>query len=401
MITTLDITQLKKIVTSLKKCLTQKREKGTTPIEDKTITIEVRDGKTTFSTKGGLLQVSGEMPSVKSQDLREGKITLGFLNLYELLKGLRFTKKEQAAIKIEKIPHAIVKFSTPKNDFKLTECLIKHEELPEQTENMVSIPTENIATAIKKTVQFCSKDVSRQILNGLYLNAGEEEIIFCGTDGHILSEYSISTGSPTQGAYNIDVKTAKAIEDLLSAMPSPQMQICKEKKGIIITIKTDKWQITTITNHLEYPPYREAIPSEVEKEFTINQPELLKILEGIETQQKITKEMRIRGKAQSIRIQTGTNAMAIENTQTNNTPADLIPISYSIVNASKIRDRKEELYTSQLKNLVKQLPPEDIVIRIPSKKNHAITLMNQVKPGYPEQTILIMPIIRKEASEWT
>ncbi|MBA7703693.1 Beta sliding clamp [subsurface metagenome] len=219
--------------------------------------------------------------SVPAQVKKEGAITIPAKRLSDIIREL---------------PEGPVEMETEDSQMKISSSGIffkvlglPAEEFPTlskvESENQFSLDSQLLRGMVQKTIFANSRDETRYILNGSYLEMEEDRIIMTATDGHRLATIShrIEKGPKKKIGAIIPTKALNELNRLLEepkkveatigenqisfSLDLPARASQKQAGGIILSSKLIEGQ---------FPDYKQLIPKKSAKRLSINREKLLK-----------------------------------------------------------------------------------------------------------------------------
>lgn len=172
-------------------------------------------------------------------------------------------------------------------------------ELPDITElgQKINLPISALMAGLKGSLFATSADESKQVLTGVHLIIKSGTLEFAATDGHRLSVVETSAQDEEENEYETDesdeefkvtvpAKALRELEKMIAMQPEAKSITLHGDEGqIIFTLgsnESDKAQILTCRSlDAQYPNYRQLIPTQFEKQVTVDRKELITSLERI------------------------------------------------------------------------------------------------------------------------
>ena len=247
------------------------------------ILVEAKEGKLKLSATD--LEI-GIKCSVSAQVKKEGAITLPAKRFSDMVREL---------------PEGTMKMETEDNQVKISSSGILFkvlglpaEEFPSlaevESENKFSLDSQLLRGMIQKTIFANSRDETRYILNGSYLEVEKDRIVMTATDGHRLATIShriekglkkkIGAIIPTKALNELNrlLEEPKMVEttigenqitvslDLPAAASASSAGGSAQAGGIILSSKLIEGQ---------FPDYKQLIPKKSVKKLSLNRAKLL------------------------------------------------------------------------------------------------------------------------------
>jgi len=208
--------------------------------------------------------------SVPAQVKKEGAITISAKRFSDIVREL---------------PEGPVEMETEDSQMKISSSGIffkvhglPAEEFPTlpkvESENRFSLDSQLLRGMVQKTIFANSRDETRYILNGSYLEMEKDRIIMTATDGHRLATVSHKIEKGPKKKIGAIIPT-KALNELNRLLEEPKKvetiigenQISFSLNGIILSSKLIEGQ---------FPDYKQLIPKKSAKRLSINREKLLK-----------------------------------------------------------------------------------------------------------------------------
>lgn len=208
--------------------------------------------------------------SVPAQVKKEGAITISAKRFSDIVREL---------------PEGPVEMETEDSQMKISSSGIffkvlglPAEEFPTlpkvESENRFSLDSQLLRGMVQKTIFANSRDETRYILNGSYLEMEKDRIIMTATDGHRLATVSHKIEKGPKKKIGAIIPT-KALNELNRLLEEPKKveatigenQVSFSLDGIILSSKLIEGQ---------FPEYRQLIPKKSVRKLSINREKLLK-----------------------------------------------------------------------------------------------------------------------------
>ncbi len=163
------------------------------------------------------------------------------------------------------------------------------EEFPElpmlETEEAVYLPAEAMLEGLKGSLFATSADETKQVLTGLHLTVQEDSLEFAATDGHRLAVVQTTynenlDGEAPQIAVTVPAKALRELERMLGIGQRSEPLTLLFDQGQVV-FEWSEQRLTSRTLEGQYPPYRQLIPRQFERQVTLERRQLLSALERI------------------------------------------------------------------------------------------------------------------------
>ncbi|MGB3768511.1 MAG: DNA polymerase III subunit beta [Phormidesmis sp.] len=161
-----------------------------------------------------------------------------------------------------------------------------YPSLPEvESTETVKISADALLEGLRGALFAISSDETKQVLTGVHLTADEESLEFAATDGHRLSVVRTveESGSPVtnlQSSVTIPGKALRELERILQIYPSSE-PVAFQLDETQAVFDLGQQRITTRLLEGQYPNYRQLIPSQFERQLTIDRKQFTASLERI------------------------------------------------------------------------------------------------------------------------
>ena len=161
-----------------------------------------------------------------------------------------------------------------------------YPNLPEiESTDIVKISADALLEGLRGALFAISSDETKQVLTGVHLAADQESLEFAATDGHRLSVVKTvdDSGSPVTNLKNnvtIPGKALRELERILQIYPSSEpvaFQLDETQAVFDLGLQ----RITTRLLEGQYPNYRQLIPSQFERQLTLDRKQFTASLERI------------------------------------------------------------------------------------------------------------------------
>jgi DNA polymerase III subunit beta len=180
-------------------------------------------------------------------------------------------------------------------------------ELPQVAAGVaVHLPVEALVEGLRGTLFATSSDETKQVLTGVHFTMQQDTLEFAATDGHRLAvvettnqrvaddetaeesdeelEASENSRKPmneiSQLELTVPARALRELERMLAPHQSTDTVALHFEQGQIIFQGTEQ-RLTTRTLEGQYPPYRQLIPSQFQRQLTIDRRKLLNAVERI------------------------------------------------------------------------------------------------------------------------
>lgn len=161
-----------------------------------------------------------------------------------------------------------------------------YPNLPEiESAEVVKVSADALIEGLKGALFATSSDETKQVLTGVHLTAGEESLEFAATDGHRLAvvqtvDEAGSTASGLEMEVTIPGKALRELERILQAYPSNE-PVAFQLDPTQVVFDLGQQRITTRLLEGQYPNYRQLVPSQFERQLTVDRKQLVSSLERI------------------------------------------------------------------------------------------------------------------------
>lgn len=161
-----------------------------------------------------------------------------------------------------------------------------YPKLPEiQSDEVIKISADALIEGLRGALFATSSDETKQVLTGVHLTAGEESLEFAATDGHRLAvvetiDETGSTATNLNTKVTIPGKALRELERILQAYPSSE-PVAFQLDQTQVVFDLGQQRITTRLLEGQYPNYRQLIPSQFERQLTLDRKQLMSSLERI------------------------------------------------------------------------------------------------------------------------
>lgn len=161
-----------------------------------------------------------------------------------------------------------------------------YPSLPEvDSTEIVKISADALLEGLRGALFAISSDETKQVLTGVHLRADEDCLEFAATDGHRLSVVRTveESGSPVtnlQSSVTIPGKALRELERILQIYPSSE-PVAFQLDDTQAVFDLGQQRITTRLLEGQYPNYRQLIPSQFERQLTLDRKQFTASLERI------------------------------------------------------------------------------------------------------------------------
>lgn len=161
-----------------------------------------------------------------------------------------------------------------------------YPNLPElESTDIVKISADALVEGLKGALFATSSDETKQVLTGVHLTASEDSLEFAATDGHRLAVVNPvdDTGASTPDLkMNITIpgKALRELERILQAYPSNE-PVAFQLDDTQVVFDLGRQRITTRLLEGQYPNYKQLIPTQFERQLTLDRKQFVSSLERI------------------------------------------------------------------------------------------------------------------------
>lgn len=161
-----------------------------------------------------------------------------------------------------------------------------YPNLPEvESTETVKISADALLEGLRGALFAISSDETKQVLTGVHLRADEDSLEFAATDGHRLSVVTTveESGSPVtnlRSSVTIPGKALRELERILQIYPSSE-PVAFQLDDTQVVFDLGQQRITTRLLEGQYPNYRQLIPSQFERQLTLDRKQFTASLERI------------------------------------------------------------------------------------------------------------------------
>jgi len=161
-----------------------------------------------------------------------------------------------------------------------------YPNLPElESTEVVKVSADALVEGLRGALFATSSDETKQVLTGVHLTASEESLEFAATDGHRLAVVNTidDTGVSTPNLemkVTIPNKALRELERILQAYPSSE-PVAFQLDDTQAVFDLGHQRITTRLLEGQYPNYKQLIPSQFERQLTLDRKQFVSSLERI------------------------------------------------------------------------------------------------------------------------
>ncbi len=158
----------------------------------------------------------------------------------------------------------------------------EYPALPEITSGQeVPLTVEHWLAGISQTLFAASTDESKQILTGVHIKLEADTMAFAATDGHRLATVQIPLAAPApiDFALTLPARTLKDLEKILGQAKAEELVLAFDSNQVRLVLPQQ-----ILTSRLldgQYPNYGMLIPTQFERQVTVDRKALLESLERI------------------------------------------------------------------------------------------------------------------------
>ena len=205
----------------------------------------------------------------------DGKTTVSARKLFDICRSLQ----DEAMITIS-IEENRMLITSGRSKFSLQTLSAEEYPLLEKTENDLnfSITQKDLSSLLSSTSYAMAQQDVRYFLNGLLLEAGQNEIRVVSTDGHRLAKNQIS-----HTELNNEVKQSivprKAVQEIAKFLNSESEELVHVGiNNSHISISSNNYQFISKLIDGRYPEYQKVIPNNLDKSITLDKTLFSEIL---------------------------------------------------------------------------------------------------------------------------
>ncbi len=161
-----------------------------------------------------------------------------------------------------------------------------YPNLPElESTEVIKISADALIEGLRGALFATSSDETKQVLTGVHLTAAEESLEFAATDGHRLAVVNTvddaGTSTPNlEMKVTIPGKALRELERILQAYPSSE-PVAFQLDETQVVFDLGRQRITTRLLEGQYPNYRQLIPTQFERQLTLDRKQFVSSLERI------------------------------------------------------------------------------------------------------------------------
>jgi len=158
----------------------------------------------------------------------------------------------------------------------------EYPALPEITSGQeVPLTVEHWLAGISQTLFAASTDESKQILTGVHIKLEADTMAFAATDGHRLATVQIPLAAPApiDFALTLPARTLKDLEKILGQAKAEELVLAFDSNQVRLVLPQQ-----ILTSRLldgQYPNYGMLIPTQFERQVTLDRKALVESLERI------------------------------------------------------------------------------------------------------------------------
>lgn len=258
------------------------------------LTLGIQTSFAAEVVKGGEIAIPAKLLNDIVSRLPEGEITLED----KAGEGASDTDSE----------HTIVTLTSASGRYQVRG--MSSEEFPELPQVAagvaVHLPVEALVEGLRGTLFATSSDETKQVLTGVHFTMQQDTLEFAATDGHRLavvettnqgnaddetaeeSEKELNASENSRKPMNevsqleltVPARALRELERMLAPHQPTDTVALHFEQGQIIFQGTDQ-RLTTRTLEGQYPPYRQLIPNQFQRQLTIDRRKLLNAVERI------------------------------------------------------------------------------------------------------------------------
>ena len=352
-------------------------QKNTLPILDNflfdikgdELTITSSDLETTLITKQELENVDGE-----------GRIAIEAKRLTDILK--EFPEQPLTfEIDEEKMQVDILsengKFSIPAipddGDFP------EPAGLEEDKTTTFEIKSRSLQKGINKTIFATSDDELRPVMNGIFIELREEEMIFVASDSHKLVRYKrLEVKSEKEASFILPKKPADLMKNILSKKEEEMVTVSFDEKNAVFKFSDYKLICRLIEG--DYPNYESVIPFDNPNKLSVDRTDFYNTIKRVAVFSNEASRL--------VKFELKPNQITVSAQD----------IDFSISAFERItcqfegEDMKIGFKSSFFQDILYNLSADDIIIEMSDPAKAAIILPLTKEDEYEEELMLIMPM---------
>ncbi len=209
--------------------------------------------------------------------IEEGAITLPARRFFQLIREMT-----APSVEIHSTSPDMASINAGTSHFKI-HGMHKNEfpALPDLSDGVhLTLTSALLKEMLSRTAFAAARDDSRQVLNGVYLQQGNQTATFIGTDGKRLAKIHVQVELPAEqtGSYIIPLK---AVDEMVRILDT-------KEESAKLTLMTDKiaievGPITLISKLLsgQYPDVSRVIPEKKDNSVALHREELISLLRQV------------------------------------------------------------------------------------------------------------------------
>lgn len=198
-----------------------------------------------------------------------------FVDVIKSLKGEITINIDPKTKKGEILSKGTYKFKTYDND-KDNYIWLRNNSEEEKFAKIGSCLATDLATQAER-VNFLVNDNTKAALMGIFLHIDRENnISLAGTDGYSLGVTNLEYKPEPESQFKDCIITQNTADFLKKLKIGEMVDLLFD--GSRFRIKTDKWQYTSHVINDKFPAYKNVLPRDLEKVYTINKEDLLNCL---------------------------------------------------------------------------------------------------------------------------
>jgi DNA polymerase III subunit beta len=163
-------------------------------------------------------------------------------------------------------------------------------ELPQVKEGLaIQLSAEALTEGLGGSLFATSSDETKQVLTGVHLTMQQDSVEFAATDGHRLavvqttnqkSEEETETEDTAPLEFTLPARALRELERMVAMRQSSEAVSLQFEQGQIV-FQGGEHRLTSRTLEGQYPAYRQLIPSQFQRQITIDRRQLLSAVERI------------------------------------------------------------------------------------------------------------------------
>lgn len=175
---------------------------------------------------------------------------------------------------------------------------------PKAVENpsTITLPTEVLERAIRKTVFACGNDDLRPVMSAVLFQMKTDSITFVATDAHRLVKYKRNdVFSSEEVDFVVPKKPLNVLKSVLEKTTEESLEI--QHNGFNASFSFGDYEIKTRLVDAKYPNYEAVIPKENPNQFSVDQSELVNSLKRVSIfSDKTTHQIAIKQNANELSL---------------------------------------------------------------------------------------------------